>query len=332
MGDLISIIIPAFNCADCLGGAIESALAQDYPDIEVVVVDDGSTDSTPDFLFRYEGHARVRCFRQRNMGPGAARNTGLCHSRGRYACFLDADDLLEAGSLTCRQQALAAHNGTALVFSDYLLAGAGGETHRQLHGSGFLEHFRTSIASCSERAVIFDSSFIELFHSFSPHPIWTGTVMIRRDLVDSVGLFRTDISVGEDIDYWLRIADRHRIAYVDRCTALYNTHRSTLTKDTVRYCRDRIECLKSAPAGSSAGRVAVNSSISETYFQLGYHYFNHGERFTSLACYLNGLCFDIGNAKCMKGLMVSTMPPALVGLARRMRSGIAAGTGRVAAQ
>ena len=90
---LVSVVIPCYNQAHFLGEAIESVLAQTYPHLEIVVVDDGSTDNTGEVAARYPG---VRYVRQENQGLAAARNTGLRHSSGDYLVFLDADDRLLA--------------------------------------------------------------------------------------------------------------------------------------------------------------------------------------------------------------------------------------------
>ena len=88
---LVSVVIPCFNQARFLGAAIASALAQTHTPVEVVVVDDGSTDDTAAVTARFPG---VRYVRQENAGLSAARNTGLGKSRGAYLAFLDADDVL----------------------------------------------------------------------------------------------------------------------------------------------------------------------------------------------------------------------------------------------
>src|SRR5439155_3006508 len=88
---LFSTIIPVYNRAELVGAAIESALGQEFDDQEIIVVDDGSTDNTLNLLAGYGD--RIKVLRQRNSGPGAARNFGIKHARGEYVAFLDSDDL-----------------------------------------------------------------------------------------------------------------------------------------------------------------------------------------------------------------------------------------------
>src|SRR4051812_44976402 len=91
---LISFVIPAFNQGRFVGQAIDSVLRQSHRDVEVVVVDDGSTDDTPDVVATYAAQPKVRVIRQENTGLPITRNRGLAAARGSYLCFLDADDLV----------------------------------------------------------------------------------------------------------------------------------------------------------------------------------------------------------------------------------------------
>jgi len=103
---LVSVVIPCYNQAHFLGEAIESVLAQSYPNFEIIVVDDGSTDDTSEVARRYPG---VRLVRQENKGLSGARNAGLAHSEEEYVVFLDADDRLLPDALETVLEHLEAH-------------------------------------------------------------------------------------------------------------------------------------------------------------------------------------------------------------------------------
>jgi len=94
---LVSIIVPVFNSSAYVAVALRSALEQDYENKEIIVVDDGSTDSTPEILKTFR--EQIVVLTQVNAGPGAARNRGLKHARGTYIAFLDADDFWVPGKL-----------------------------------------------------------------------------------------------------------------------------------------------------------------------------------------------------------------------------------------
>ncbi|MDB6056199.1 MAG: glycosyl transferase family 2 [Verrucomicrobiales bacterium] len=105
--EVVSIIIPTYNRADIVVQAIESARAQDYPSKQIIVVDDGSTDSTPAAVTRFSD---VEYVRQQNGGPASARNTGLKHARANYIATLDSDDCWDKGYLAYAINRLQRHN------------------------------------------------------------------------------------------------------------------------------------------------------------------------------------------------------------------------------
>ena len=113
----VSAIIPAYNAENTICSAIDSALAQDFSDLEVVVVNDGSTDSTRSIIEGYG--SRITMVNQENRGASAARNAGAQAARGEYLAFLDADDLWGADKVSRTCAALDSNPGASLVFSDY---------------------------------------------------------------------------------------------------------------------------------------------------------------------------------------------------------------------
>src|SRR5262249_36210792 len=127
---LVSVVIPCYNQAKFLGQAIESVLAQTHSSVEIVVVDDGSTDDTVAVAAR---HRSVRCVRQRTHGPSAAPNEGLKHVSGHYVVFLDSDDRLLPHALDTGLRSFAAHPHVALVAGRCICIDADGVQHRTPH-------------------------------------------------------------------------------------------------------------------------------------------------------------------------------------------------------
>src|SRR5919112_291203 len=120
---LVSVVIPCYNQAHFLGEAIESVLAQSYPNFEIIVVDDGSTDDTSEVAGRYP---KVRLVRQENQGLSGARNAGLARSEGEYVVFLDADDRLLPEALETGLEYLDAHSECAFASGRYRFIGGDG--------------------------------------------------------------------------------------------------------------------------------------------------------------------------------------------------------------
>ena len=115
----VSVIIPAYNAAAFIDEALRSVLDQDYPNLEVIVIDDGSTDETAERLAAYASQAL--CIHQPNSGGyvGAARNAGMARATGEYLAFLDADDIMLPGRIRRQVDFLSTHPEVGLVFSDY---------------------------------------------------------------------------------------------------------------------------------------------------------------------------------------------------------------------
>ena len=117
--DLVSVIIPCHNMGRYLPHAVQSALAQSYANVEVQIVDDGSTDDTPQIARQWDGHPRVRVHRQTNGGVSHARNQGVALSRGRFIALLDADDMWVPQKLSWQMPLSAGRPELGVVYSDF---------------------------------------------------------------------------------------------------------------------------------------------------------------------------------------------------------------------
>ena len=183
----VSVVIPAYNAAWCVGKAIDSVLAQDFLDREVIVVNDGSTDETPAVLAGY-GDA-IRVVDQPNGGLSNARNSGIREARGEYVAFLDADDWWLPGKLS-RQMALM-RNRPELGFTS--------AAARVEDPNGKL----VNIWACAH----WQGSF--LVHLFGSNADVAGsgsTVIAHRVLFEQTGGFDETLHSLEDIDMWMRLA------------------------------------------------------------------------------------------------------------------------------
>jgi glycosyltransferase involved in cell wall biosynthesis len=179
MNPLISVMIGAFNAAPYLGEAIESVFAQDYEPIELIVVDDGSTDGTADIAHSF---ARVQVIQQENGGNGGARNRAVEHATGELYAFLDADDRFTPGKLTLQKAALDADPGLDIVFGHV----------REFLSPELDEETRSSLRPPA------------------PDPMpWTAPnlMLVRRESFERVGPFTTAVRVGVTVDWFARAAE-----------------------------------------------------------------------------------------------------------------------------
>lgn len=183
----VSVVIPAYNAAWCVGRAIDSVLAQDFADREIVVVNDGSTDDTARVLASY-GDA-IRVVTQANGGMSSARNAGIRAARGRYLAFLDADDRWLPGKLG-RQMALMAQR-PELAFC------AATARFEDPDGNP------AGMWACSGKA---DAGVADIFAHHATVAGGASSVLARRELVQQLGGFDETLFGAEDTDLWVRLA------------------------------------------------------------------------------------------------------------------------------
>jgi len=210
---LISVIIPAHNAARFIEEAVRSVLSQTYGNLEIIVVDDGSTDDTYERVAAFG--PRITLIRQANGGAAVARNTGIRCSRGEYVAFLDADDVWLAEKTARLLSILEREPGAAVAYHGYAAIDDAGAVVGQpvipVHEGDVLEPL--------------------LLRCFFGPPM----VMIRRTCLDSVGLFDPVLRLGQDWDLFLRIAlAGYRVRCVPEALVLCRTHQGNTTRDPAR--------------------------------------------------------------------------------------------------
>ena len=207
----VSVVIPAYNAEKWISQTIESVLAQDFKDYEIVVVNDGSTDCTKDIV---SGYKDVYCIDKSNGGQASARNVGIRAAKGKYVAFLDADDLWAPHKLRLQME-LIESSGTKWCYSDcYVLEDATGIIRcklsqlRKLHRGNVL-------------VPLYLGCFIG-----SPTPV------VHRRIFDTVGYFDEDPRIlrSEDWEMWLRIAAHFPVEFVNQPLAYYRDHYAGVTK------------------------------------------------------------------------------------------------------
>ncbi len=210
--ELVSVVIPCHNCAQYVSEAIESVLGQSYQHREIIVVDDGSTDRTPEVLAGYAD--RVRVVRQARAGEAEARNAGLRVARGKHIGFLDADDLWLPEKLERQVALLETRPDCAWVYTDCCRFDEGGRAPRS--------HFQSAAARPPEGHILAD--FVKW------HPPLVITVLARAECVAQVGWFDRTLPVAPDTDFLLRLAAGFPAGCVDEVLALYRQHAAQITR------------------------------------------------------------------------------------------------------
>lgn len=202
---LISVIMPCYNAQAFLREAVECVLSQSHPQLELIVVDDGSTDRSKTILREYGN--RLVCLEQANAGPYFARNHGLSHARGDFVAFLDADDWWRSDFLERMLKALKNAEDAAAAYCGWQNVGADGGRGEPYVPPDYEQEGKTE----------------RFLRAASPWPIHAA--LVRREAVDEVGGFGTYLRTCMDYDFWLRIGLAHPIVRVPDVMAFYRHHR-----------------------------------------------------------------------------------------------------------
>lgn len=222
---LVSVVIPVYNGRDCIGRAIASALAQTHPRVEIVVVDDGSTDGTAELAESIEGPIQV--VRQENRGAAAARNRGVREARGEFVQFLDADDELLPTAVSDKVAAIARTPDARLCYSRYTC----------VEGSEFPTDIEQTPID-SPRSAVWDP----MLAACSRFPFQISTALAPRWYLEYVGPFEEDLRQSEDVRYYFQMARRGLKAIATRGASTRRHGRSnSLTRNVVEARRWAIE-------------------------------------------------------------------------------------------
>lgn len=219
---LVSVVIPCHNHGRFLGQAIESVMRQAPRNVEIVVVDDGSTDNTREVMTRYPA---VRGIAQANAGLAAARNVGLRASRGHYVVFLDADDLLLPGAVESGVRLLEEHIAWAFVSGGYRYVDKNADPISGPVIARFTDDHYTALLR---------SNYIAM----------GATVLFRRSVLDRIGGFDPTLRACEDWDVHLKIARQFPVGQHRAIVALYRRHDSNMSRNPGLMLRTALQVLR----------------------------------------------------------------------------------------
>ena len=230
-GVLASVIIPAYNSAPYLKECIESVLNQTFKNLEIIVVDDGSTDETPDILNKYSD--TITWIRQENAGPSAARNRGLEIAKGKYLCFLDADDRYKPIRLEKLVTFLEDHPDLGYAFSDLELFENDQTVERSLIERWGKDFDRIPHKKIDVKNRIFTTTLTPFLISYRSF-IHTSTITIRKTVLPEKPWFHVGFHYGEDAEFWARIAFHSTGGYIDEVLSEKRVVVNSLSHDNNR--------------------------------------------------------------------------------------------------
>lgn len=279
----VSVIIGTFDCEPFVEECVRSVINQTEKDIEIIVVDDGSTDRTLAILKKLESEdARISVHSRPHSGfPGPTRNHGISQARGHYVAFLDGDDLYHPQKIERILAAFEADPETDVVIHDLLhfdLSPPKDGTASYLDRGRFrelakdcLEHTGDGLYLCNKH----------LYRFMSLHfvPFQTDAIAIKKAVLFSEPLwFREDLRIGEDGELWFRLAKRRRFAFLDRVLSYYRERAGSITADrelflirTIQLHKGNLERGKDTFSPSDIR--LYQAKIANLSFDLGYQYF-----------------------------------------------------------
>lgn len=269
---LVSVVMPAYNCEKFIGSAIETVLDQSYNYIELIVVDDGSTDRTPSILRTFNN--RIKLIEQENLGVSAARNAGIHASIGDYISFLDADDLWSIDKIK-RQISALGDNYWSYTDCYYI-------------GDGQSSGLKRSDLSSLYDGWIFDDILDENF-------LTTSSILIKKDVLELEGCFDVNLEVLEDWKLWIKLARKYPISLVKEPLVsyrVYNNSTSRKARKVLPYHIDVInEVFRDLP-DNYKNRKKRRRSLSKSYSICSYISEDANDHFFAFFCSVNSAIYN----------------------------------------
>ena len=298
---LVSVVIPTYNRAGILGRAIQSALSQTYPDVQVVVADDGSVDNTAEVAKQFG--SRVSYVRQANAGVSAARNFGLRHARGEFIAFLDSDDSWLPWKIEAQVAALRRNPGAGLVWTD--MSAVDGED--RIIEPRYLRRMYSAYTAVDVERTLSSNTTLGRLIAGMPDDVaaskvregnisqaillgnllHTSTVLFRRSCCELTGGFDESFArTGEDYEFYIRLSSSSRAIFIDAPSTIYRigagdqlTNPSMMLEIARNNLRAIEKWIPRSNAGIRLSRRVVRRRFAESYAWLGEAELDAGHRF-----------------------------------------------------
>ncbi len=273
----VSVIIPAYNASSTIAQTVQSVLDQTFSDIDVVVVDDGSSDDTA--LLALSRGGPVRCIRTTNGGVSRARNRGIAESTGRYLAFLDADDLWLPTKLERQVDLLEQDPGIGGCYVSLVVVDRHMRDRRRIRA----EHFPDLCGSLLLHGSVIPSS--------------PSSLLLRRAVNTEVRGFDPRFSQCADWDYLLRLSRMTTLAPIDEVLLVYRTGGGNMSGDVGLLERDLFAVLERffAEEGSAKYQALRRQTYGNQWIMLAGAYVCAGDRSAALRCLLRGLSLEPKN-------------------------------------
>lgn len=302
---LVSVIIPTYKSAPFIEDCVASIRRNTYPEIEIVIVDDGSPDNTLDIIKGLD--TEITLVEQANAGRGSARNNGVNHAGGEFIAFLDHDDLLEETSIEDRVQYLSAHPEKGWVFTDAM------EYTRERELGLYLDQFPW--------LDLRQDQLIQLLRGIYP---LTSTIMVRSSLLEKIGGFNTSINYGDDIELFMRLLLVSEAGMIKKPLSRRLIHPDQGVASTFDRWNSRVGIYSNFKP--SVGRMtpaqarALARALKHSRYKLGECHWEAYDMTEARKCFLKSLGFNSWSVKGLLYACLSVLPLSLLKSMRRAKS------------
>lgn len=309
---MVSVIVPAYNTSLYIADALESIFYQKYPNIEVIVVNDGSTDNTLDILQKYE--KKIHIIDKKNEGSATARNAAIRISKGKYLAFLDSDDIWLPGKLHLQISYMENNPSIGVTY-------------------GLFE----KIFETSEKRIILDDVYEKYKHlektdHVEPIEWWSGwvyrkmlfeslphtiTLVMQKRLVEKIGYFDKSFRRGQDYDYWIRLSRVTQFHKLNHLMAIYRLHGDNITAKCMPINSELAAVEKAINKwgyqdleGSLIEIKLIKKRISDLHFNFAYQHYWRGDISYAKKSFLGALKYQPFKIKAAIYLILSAIRKA----------------------
>jgi glycosyltransferase involved in cell wall biosynthesis len=285
----VSVVLPTYNRGYIIHDALASVLAQNYGDVEILVVDDGSSDNTREIVEQVKSQ-KIRYIRHdRNRGCSAAYNTGTAAATGQLVAFLDSDDVWKSGYLEKLVSFLSRHPEADCVFCDIEIHGDATSVPSFVALMKSFSRLLQANPGVNEYIFTARQMYVCLLEEV---PIKPSAVVVRREMFEKAGTFDEAWPSGTDWDLFLRFSHSACFGYINLPLVIQRrtpdaTHQKFRVQDKL-FLLDLFLKEKAKLKNDHEARLAVNRGISDHCSYLGWEYLHSGQRKKSFAVYLQG--------------------------------------------
>jgi len=304
----VSIVIPTYNSGQYISDTLESVFKQTYKNIEIILVDDGSTDNTKEVIQPYLKNI-VYISQKNSGGPAKPRNVGIEHSTSNFVSFLDADDIFEPDKIEKSIELFKLKPSLGMVFNNFEKIDVESKKNRGKHidENSSIWHLDIEQISKNMHRIKGESAFEELLKI---NFIGTSGVVVRKDVFKTVGDFDEAVTLGglEDRDMWIKIAKSYDIGYVDKVMHTYYIRDGSVSRRPVESSLAKIMVIKRYTNENLPNKTKkiLKKNISKWYSDIGKHYSIQRQRKSAYIYYFKSFLNRV-NLRAIKGIIKTTI-------------------------